>query len=87
MGGIGLADSLILATIGWGIFAIGVLCEFLDQLGIFAYLAMLVLAPLLVVMGACFAVRDVRHPETRKQAILALAVSASFVFSAVLRPW
>lgn len=69
-----LADSLVMALVGVGLSLCGSVSWYAGILGSFAVLGLASFAFVLSAMAACFAVRDLRRPSLRWQAVLALAL-------------
>jgi hypothetical protein len=67
------ASSLVLALAGCGFLVLGQVCRYAETCELVELLWKAVLFPLLVI-AACFAVRDLRIRALRWQAVLALVV-------------
>jgi hypothetical protein len=65
------ADSVVLALVASGFLGLGQLCRYADSCGLFELLWRVVFAPL-VIIAMCFAVRDLRRPAVRWQAVCTL---------------
>lgn len=70
------ADSLMLAGAGFGLSLGGAMSQSAGVLGGYAVLGMASFAFVLSALAACFAVRDLRRPALRRQAMTALALCA-----------
>ena len=67
------ADSLVLALVSCGLLVVGGACGYTGQCELLALLWLAVTGPL-TILAAGFAVRDLRRPALRWQAVLALAL-------------
>ena len=81
-----IADSLMLAVAGCLSLLLGRLWQSAWGYDVFPMLMFFVLAPVLAIVAACFAVRDLRNRMLRWQAGIALVASASiFLYGALMR--
>lgn len=65
------ADSVVMVAVGSGILALGHLCRYVGLQAVSEVL-LTFLAPLAPVIGATFALTDLRIPAWRRQAVMAL---------------
>jgi hypothetical protein len=66
------ADSSILALTGWGAFALGLLCWLAGWFFLLSYLLLYWFVFGAAIVGMIFAITDLRTPEFRRQALLAV---------------
>ena len=70
------ADSLILALAECVLFSVGHVCLYTERCELIALLSFGITAPLSV-LAVCFAVRDLRRPALRWQAMLAMILAGT----------